>query len=57
MALRGTNVRFRQRFREMERVAGESHGKLLSELEPAELEALWSGAKLTLSQTAKGAGK
>ena len=57
MALRGTNARFRQRFREMERVAGESQGKLLSELEPAELEALWSGAKLTLSQTAKGAGK
>ena len=57
MALRGTNARFRQRFREMERVASQSHGKPLSELEPAELEALWSGAKLTLSQAANGAGK
>jgi ATP diphosphatase len=53
MALRGTNARFRQRFREMERVAE----KPLSELGPAELEALWSGAKLTLSQTTAGAGK
>jgi MazG family protein len=53
MALRGTNARFRQRFREMERVAE----KPLSELGPAELEALWSGAKLTLSQTIAGAGK
>jgi MazG family protein len=49
MALRGTNARFRQRFREMERVAGESLGKPLSDLTPAELEALWMGAKATLS--------
>ena len=49
MALRGTNARFRQRFREMERVAGESPGKPLSDLTPAELEALWIGAKVTLS--------
>jgi MazG family protein len=50
MALRGTNARFRQRFREMERVAG----KPLSELAPEELEALWVGAKQTLST---GAGQ
>jgi MazG family protein len=54
MALRGTNARFRQRFREMERVAGESMGKSLSELEPAQLEALWSAAKVTLGQAKSG---
>ena len=46
MALRGTNARFRERFRQMERAAE----KPLAELGPAELEALWAGAKRTLSQ-------
>jgi uncharacterized protein YabN with tetrapyrrole methylase and pyrophosphatase domain len=45
MALRGTNARFRQRFRQME-LASE---RPLAELAPAELEALWSGAKLQLA--------
>ena len=45
MALRGTNARFRARFREMERVARESLQKPLAELAPDELEALWAGAK------------
>jgi MazG family protein len=49
MALRGTNARFRARFREMERVARDSRNKPLSDLAPAELEALWSGAKRTLA--------
>jgi nucleoside triphosphate diphosphatase len=53
MALRGANARFRQRFREMERAAK----RPLAELAPAELEALWSGAKLTLSQAAGGTGE
>jgi MazG family protein len=61
MALRGTNARFRQRFREMERAAGESHAQPLSELPPAELELLWNNAKLKLKQDkqdiAIGAGK
>ena len=45
MALRGCNRRFRERFREME-LASE---KPLEELEPAELEALWAGAKQKLA--------
>jgi MazG family protein len=45
MALRGCNLRFRQRFREMERAAE----KPLEELLPAELEALWETAKRTLA--------
>lgn len=45
MALRGCNLRFRQRFREMELAA---HAPL-EELAPAELEALWSGAKRKLA--------
>jgi MazG family protein len=49
MALRGTNARFRARFREMERVARESLHKSLAELAPEELEALWVGAKKTLA--------
>jgi nucleoside triphosphate diphosphatase len=53
MALRGTNARFRQRFREMERVTE----KPLSELPPAELEALWKGAKLSLARMDGGAGE
>ena len=44
MALRGCNLRFRQRFGEMERAAH----KPLQELPPAELEALWAAAKKKL---------
>lgn len=46
MALRGCNLRFRQRFAEMERTASEP----LEELSPAELEDLWSKAKKTLAE-------
>lgn len=45
MALRGCNLRFRQRFRQME-LASE---KPLEELLPAELEALWVDAKRKLA--------
>ena len=45
MALRGCNLRFRQRFREMELASTRS----LEELGPAELEALWVGAKRKLA--------
>ena len=45
MALRGCNLRFRQRFREMELSAT----KPLEELSPAELEDLWSAAKRRLA--------
>jgi len=45
MALRGCNLRFRQRFREMELASA----RPLEELAPAELEALWSGAKQKLA--------
>ena len=45
MALRGCNRRFRERFREMELAAV----RPLEELEPAELEALWAGAKRKLA--------
>ena len=51
MALRGTNARFRARFREMERAAL----KPLAELGPEELEALWAEAKRTLSEAALAA--
>ena len=44
MALRGCNLRFRQRFAEMERTAGKS----LEELSPPELEELWTTAKREL---------
>lgn len=44
MALRGCNLRFRQRFREMELAAG----KPLEELPAAELEELWIAAKRKL---------
>src|SRR5581483_10141358 len=44
MALRGCNLRFRQRFRQMEQEAP----KPLEELSPAELEALWESAKSKL---------
>jgi MazG family protein len=46
MALRGTNARFRERFRRMERVAGERE---LSAHSPEELEALWKEAKVHLA--------
>jgi nucleoside triphosphate diphosphatase len=49
MALRGTNARFRARFREMELTAAGP----LAELPPAELEALWSGAKIKLAALAQ----
>jgi MazG family protein len=52
MALRGCNLRFRQRFAQME-LASE---KPLEELQPAELEALWAEAKRKLSD-APPAGK
>lgn len=45
MALRGCNLRFRQRFREMELASG----KPLEELLPAELEELWAAAKRKLA--------
>jgi len=45
MALRGCNLRFRNRFREMEQEAD----RPLEELSPQELEALWVQAKRKLS--------
>jgi MazG family protein len=45
MALRGCNLRFRERFREMERAAA----RPLEELSPAELEELWARAKKMLA--------
>jgi MazG family protein len=51
MALRGCNLRFRQRFREMERASS----RPLEELAPAELETLWSDAKLKLATGPKPA--
>jgi MazG family protein len=47
MALRGCNLRFRQRFREMERASAKS----LEELPPDELEALWEEAKRKLASS------
>lgn len=44
MALRGCNLRFRQRFREMELASP----RPLEELSPGELEGLWEGAKRKL---------
>ncbi len=44
MALRGCNLRFRERFKEMERAAS----RPLEELSPDELEALWTQAKQKL---------
>jgi nucleoside triphosphate diphosphatase len=46
MALRGSNLRFRQRFEWME----EHAEKPLEELTPAELEDLWSAAKIELAR-------
>ncbi len=45
MALRGCNLRFRRRFRQMEM----DSEKPLEELKPAELEALWAEAKRRLA--------
>ena len=45
MALRGCNLRFRQRFREMEQASP----RPLEELAAAELEELWAGAKRKLA--------
>ena len=44
MALRGCNLRFRQRFRAMEQASE----RPLEELAPAELEELWAAAKRKL---------
>jgi MazG family protein len=49
MALRGCNLRFRERFREMERESA----RPLEELTPDELEALWAGAKKKLAGEAQ----
>ena len=49
MALRGTNARFRARFRQMELA---SPGPL-GERSPDELEALWVGAKLHLAESGR----
>jgi len=46
MALRGCNLRFRQRFGEMERASA----RPLEELSAAELEELWAGAKRKLAE-------
>jgi nucleoside triphosphate diphosphatase len=51
MALRGCNLRFRQRFQQMELDAA----RPLEELAPAELEALWEEAKRKLSSGALAA--
>jgi MazG family protein len=50
MALRGCNLRFRQRFREMELASPRS----LEDLAPNELEDLWTAAKQKLAATEKG---
>ncbi len=47
MALRGCNLRFRQRFRQMEQNAK----RPLEELSPDELEALWADAKRRLASS------
>jgi MazG family protein len=49
MALRGCNLRFRERFREMELEST----RPLEELAPEELEALWAGAKRKLAGEAQ----
>ncbi len=52
MALRGCNLRFRQRFRAMELASS----RPLEELAPAELEALWTDAKRKLAQPSSEPG-
>jgi MazG family protein len=51
MALRGCNLRFRDRFREMER----NSARPLEELSADELEALWAEAKRRLATESRGA--
>jgi MazG family protein len=51
MALRGCNLRFRERFREMELAST----RPLEELAPNELEDLWAAAKLKLAARQMGA--
>jgi MazG family protein len=51
MALRGCNLRFRQRFHEMEKASA----RPLETLAPDELEALWAQAKRKLAQPEAGA--
>lgn len=53
MALRGCNLRFRQRFREMELASASP----LEELSPAELEDLWAAAKAKLRNAAAEDGE
>jgi len=50
MALRGCNLRFRQRFHEMETASP----RPLEELSPPELEELWENAKLKLAEPGEG---
>jgi XTP/dITP diphosphohydrolase/ATP diphosphatase len=50
MALRGCNLRFRERFREMEVAAS----KPLEQLSAPELEELWVGAKKKLAERSLG---
>ena len=52
MALRGCNLRFRSRFKEMEIISS----KPLEELSSTELEALWAGAKERLQGVERGPG-
>jgi MazG family protein len=47
MALRGCNLRFRQRFKQMEQLSE----RPLEELSPDELEALWAAAKRSLANS------
>jgi MazG family protein len=51
MALRGCNLRFRQRFREMESISE----RQLEDLKPEELEALWTRAKRNLAPSKEDA--
>ena len=53
MALRGCNLRFRERFREMELASL----RPLEELAPNELEELWAAAKQKLAEGPKSAAK
>ena len=52
MALRGCNLRFRQRFREMELASA----RPLEELSAPELEDLWAAAKRKLAQSPPAEG-
>jgi hypothetical protein len=47
MALRGCNLRFRQRFKQMEDISE----RPLEQLRPDELEALWTAAKRSLADS------